>query len=417
MLARTLALLALLAPTLAHAEEAQQDDGPSLELPESDPADEWLLRGMQDERKSRPGTTIGGYGQLNANWQKAGPDTPVEGEASVRRLVVFLAHQFDERFRVYTELEWENAIAGAGNQGAVEVEQVYVDWKLLDETLQLRAGLLLVPMGIINQWHEPSVFHGVERPLVDQVIIPTTWRELGAGVFGESGIFRYEAYVVAAPDPTLLSRDGFSAARGLGALAKADGPAFTGRIEAEPALGLVFGASTFIGDMGGNGVFFDGDGDRVRLDLPIVGWSADARYRQHGWEARAMFAQFHMPENGTLLDVQREDGSPIFADPAGSGVPATRMEGGYVEVAYDVLRLLADTHQQLLPFVRLEMANTQAAMPEGFDADPRFNVQMATYGLTYRPITQVVFKTDFQIVDRERGDDEWLANAGVGFMF
>lgn len=406
------ALLASFAPLAAHAEE-----GPTLDLPARDPADEWLLRGMQDDRQAKPGTTIGGYGQLNANWQKIGPDAPVEGEATVRRLVVFLAHQFDERFRVYTELEWENAIAGTGNDGAVEVEQVFVDWSLLGNALQLRAGLLLVPMGIINQWHEPSVFHGVERPLVDQVVIPTTWRELGAGVFGESGIFRYELYLVTAPDPAQLSRDGFVAARGLGALAKADGPALAGRIEAEPVLGLVLGASTFVGDMGGNGIFFDADGDRVRLDLPILGWSADARYRQHGLEARVLFTQFHMPENGMLLQVRNEDGSPIFADPAGNGVPATRMDGGYVEVAYDVLRLLADTEQQLLPFVRLEMANTQAAMPDGWDADPRLNVQMATYGLTYRPIPQVVFKTDFQLVDRERGDDEWLANTGVGFMF
>jgi len=417
MFARTLALLALLAPSLALAEGDAPDDGPALDLPEKDPADEWLLRGMQQDRQSRPGTTLGGYGQLNANWEKVGPDGPVEGEASVRRLVVFLAHQFDERFRVYTELEWENAIAGDGNAGAVEVEQAFVDWKLVDETLQLRAGLLLVPMGIVNQWHEPSVFHGVERPLVDQVIIPTTWRELGAGIFGESGIFRYEAYVVTAPDPTRLSRDGFASARGLGALAKADGPAFAGRVEAEPLLGLVFGASAFLGDMGGNGLFYDADGDRVRLNLPIAGWAADARYRQHGWELRAMFTQFHMPENGTLLEVRNEDGSPIFADPQGAGVPATRMDGGYVEVAYDVLRLFADTHQQLLPFVRMEMANTQAAMPAGWKADPRFNLNIGTFGLTYRPIAQVVFKTDLQLVDRERGDDAWLANAGVGFMF
>ncbi len=93
------------------------------------------------------------------------------------------------------------------NRGEVELEQAYVDF-LLTRAFNIRAGMLLVPMGIINERHEPPVFQGVERPFVDTVIIPTTWFDGGAGVHGEIGRgLRYRAYVMAPLDATEFSAD------------------------------------------------------------------------------------------------------------------------------------------------------------------------------------------------------------------
>src|SRR5262249_3958364 len=151
--------------------------------------------------------------------------------------------------------------------------------------LGLRAGVVLVPMGIINQWHEPPIFNGVERPAVDQVIIPTTWREGGLGIFGQplEGV-RYELYLVSGLDPT-----GFSAAAGIRggrqsvSLATVNGLAVTGRVEVEPILGMVAGISGYFGNAGPNADLFDAAGHEVDPDIPVVGASADARIRREGF--------------------------------------------------------------------------------------------------------------------------------------
>lgn len=174
------------------------------------------LRGMQEARLSRK-TSVGGYGELHLNLFK-NDDDPARAVLDLHRLVLFIAHNFNDRLRFYTELELEHALVatagGVAIPGSFGVEQAFIDWRILtgtSEALYFRGGAILVPMGIINQWHEPPIFHGVERPLVDRVIIPTTWREGGVGVWGEpiEGL-RYEFYVMSG-----LDASGFTGANGL----------------------------------------------------------------------------------------------------------------------------------------------------------------------------------------------------------
>lgn len=379
--------------------------------------DEALVRGLQDERMEAPGTTVGGYAQIQANWLVVGAEGEPEGTASVRRLVLFVAHEFAGwklPMRAYAELEWENAIAGDGAPGTAEVEQAFVEWRVAGDTLSARAGLVIVPMGIINQWHEPPVFHGVDRPTFDQTILPSTWREIGVGVVGKPGIFRYELYAMSALDPTGFDDGGIVNGRTLGAASPVDALAGAGRIELEPRPGLVLGVSGYGSDAGGAADWYDASGAKLDLSLPVLGVSADTRFRGYGLEARVVGAYWALPESDDLMEAYKADGSPYFAATA-SAVP-TAMLGGYVEAAFNVLWFF-DTEQELLPFARLEHDDSQFAVPEGATANPLRTLDEGTFGLTWRPIGGVAVKADVQLRDRRYGDDELGWNVGIGYVF
>ena len=163
-------------------------------------------------------TQIGGYGQLDANYLRVGAGNPWEGSATVRRLVLFVSHDLSRwglPIDTAVELEWENAIACDGCVGSVEVEQAVLRWRLAGDPLTLEAGLILVPMGATNLRHEPPVFNGVSRPETEELVIPSTWRELGVGLSGQSGALGYALYAMTPLDPEELGADGVLGAGGL----------------------------------------------------------------------------------------------------------------------------------------------------------------------------------------------------------
>lgn len=380
-------------------------------------SDTELVRGLQSMRLRTPGTVIGSYGQFNLEY--AGPDDgPLVGNATVKRLVLFVSHHFSDSVRAYTEIEWENAVACSTCVGEVEIEQGFVDWDVLP-WLSIRAGLILVPMGIINQWHEPPVFHGVNRPSVDTWIIPTTWRELGAGVVGRFGeMWRYELYAMTSPDALKLGPLALRHASALGGNVPANGYMFSGRLEAEPLLGAVVGLSGVAGDMGDAVRFFNASHVRSRLTTPLFGAAFDGRWRRHGLEARVEAAAFWLPKAAALMGALRQDGSTLLPSPQEAGPVPSFLYGAYGEVAYDVLHPWGKTQQQLLPFLRVEGYDTQAAVPAGFSRLlARAGVEV-TAGLSYRPIWQLVFKADYQRLTATRtGAHETRVNAGMGYMF
>jgi len=410
--------------------EEEEPAGPVLVLPESqDPIEDSsaeaeseldAMRGLQEQRlrDSEDHTVIGGYGELHYNLA-----FPEDGESSagldLHRLVLFIAHSFGQDVRFYSELEIEHAFAGDGLPGEVGVEQAYVDWMFAGDRLGLRAGVVLVPMGTINQWHEPPIFHGVERPMVDKVVIPTTWREGGVGLFGEPAEgLRFEAYVMSGLDPL-----GFSASNGLRkgrqqvAKARADGLAFAGRLEYEPSLGWINGLSVYASLAGPNGgelsrvTGVDMAGDPVfesyDLDVPILGLSADTRLRKAGFEARALVAMFLLGDTEELAQASDEDGESLGVS------PSPTILGGYAEVAYDVLHT-ASTEQQLLPFARLEYYDTSFGHPT---LDGELATVDVVLGLSYRPIPQLVFKGDVGLRMPDQADRTTLVNLGAGWMF
>jgi hypothetical protein len=346
---------------------------------------------------------FGGYGEVHysrTDSDKEGAEP--EGEIDVHRFVLFFGHRFDDAWRFHSELELEHAFAGEGAPGEVELEQAYVEHGRADDAVRFRAGLVLVPFGIVNQFHEPPSFHGVERPRVDSIIIPTTWREAGVGVFGRVADISYEAYVLSG-----LNAAGFSADKGTrGGRTKvgeaaAGAPAFAARVAWEPAAGATIGASGYWGDAGKNVPGSGGD-----LSVGVLGIGADARYRAHGVEARALFAQFSLSGTDDLAASLGE---------AGPGVIGSVMRGGYAELGYDLLEPLGSDHE-LVPFVRYEAWDTTAEVADGA-ADPESGGNDLLLGATWRPIPQISFKADLTLRSLEEGESQQIFNLGLGYMF
>ena len=362
-------------------------------------------------------TQIGGYGQLDANYLRVGAGNPWEGSATVRRLVLFVSHDLSRwglPIDTAVELEWENAIACDGCVGSVEVEQAVLRWRLAGDPLTLEAGLILVPMGATNLRHEPPVFNGVSRPETEELVIPSTWRELGVGLSGQSGALGYALYAMTPLDPEELGADGVRGGRTNGGLSPATAVALTGRIEVEPVLGTVVALSAYGSDAGPAGDWYDGTGERLDLLVPVLGSALDARWSWRGLGARGLAVGWSMPESDDLMEARRADGS--LYHPEGGPVVPSALWGAYGEVSYNLL-YQTDSSQSLSAFARLEAYDLQARVPEGYEADPALSVHLGTFGLTYKPIQQVAFKADVQLRDRRYGLDELAVNAGLGWMF
>jgi hypothetical protein len=349
-------------------------------------------------------TTIGGYGEVHYT-NRSGRNTPAE--INFRRFVVYLAHTFDERLTFRSELEVEDAkIEGGSPGGEVALEQAFLDYRLSDR-VTLRSGLVLPPLGIINETHEPPTFNGVERPAFDHDVLPTTWRELGVGILGTLPVtegLSYRLYVVNGFKATGFSGDeGIRGGRQEGREASFANPSLTGRLEwARPGLkigGSFWYGGTTAGDtLLGNGTFA----------APVAIVSADARYDRGGLSMRGVVASIHIGDADTI--------NALYSSAVGS-----RIAGGYLEAAYNVLPLIASrTKQRLNAFVRHERYDTQADVPTGTARNPEFARRITTIGLTYKPTWNTAFKGDYEVrrtaAGGGLGEGETL-RLGIGYQF
>ncbi len=347
-------------------------------------------------------TTLGGYGEVHyANSSAAG----VPGRVNLARFVLFVGHRFNDRITLRSEVEVEDAkVAGGESGGEIALEQAYLDFRVGDQ-FTLRAGLLLLPIGIINEMHEPPTFNGVSRPTFSEVVLPSTWRDIGVGALGSvPGVpgLGYRAFIVNG-----LLAQGFDGASGIrggrqeGRDASFANPALTGRLEWSRA-GLKLGGSAYYGGSA-NGDSTLGTG---AFDAPITLIAADARYDIGAFAFRAEAANISVPDAGAI--------NSVF----GNGV-GKRIAGWYAEGAYNLLRVLAPASaHKLNGFVRYERFNTQASVPPGTALDGALARRITTVGLTYKPVWNVALKADYQFRrDRAHAAEDEVVALGVGYQF
>jgi hypothetical protein len=373
------------------------------EMPATNLPRETAIENPLGREPGTAGTAIGGYGELTLNAPSNAPAV-----VDLRRFVLFVGHNFTDRLRFYSEVEVEHAVSSADDQGEVEIEQAYLDG-LFSRRFNLRGGLILMPVGIINVYHEPPTFNGVDRPDVDLVVIPSTWREPGFGIFGELATgLNYQLYFVNG-----LNANGFSAEAGLaeghqeGQLAAARDFGAVGRLSYEPRLATVFGLSGY----------FATSGNSLRSvvgNVPVGLVELDGRTRMGGFSARAELAAAFIGEAGAL-NTALAAGSP---EQMAQVAVSSRLQGGYLEAAYDLLRFLSrPTEQSLTLFGRFDYANTQAKVPAGFTANLEFVRYAYTAGLVYRPIPEIALKADYRRHERGAGPG-WNELAGaITWMF
>jgi|SRR5579871_5457922 len=353
---------------------------------------------------AQSGTAIGGYGEivLNAPFGEVPP--ALDGTtADVRRLVLYVGHNFNERLRLYTEIEIEHAVSSASDRGEVEVEQAFVDY-VAWRPFNLRAGLIVMPVGIVNVYHEPPTFNGVDRPDTDLRVIPSTWREIGAGAFGAIGPLRYQAYAVTGFAARGFTVEGLRDGHQEGQLARAHDWGVVARVDWTPFAGADVGASFYRcnssqGDPG------------IASDVPVTIVEADARLAWRGLHARAELANVWIVGTQALNAVVFPTGNEA------DGPVARQLRGGYLELGYDLLHpFRLRGNPSLVAFGRYERTDTQAEVLDRAPSPGR-DRQAFTVGLTLRPIAEIAVKVDYQRRTADPSSAWNQINVGLGFMY
>lgn len=341
--------------------------------------------------------TLGGYGELHYN------DFSNSTKASTvdfHRFVLFFAYEFNDWIKFDSEVEIEHALSGDGAPGEVELEQAFVDFHI-SERVNVRAGLMLIPLGIINETHEPPSFYGVERPDVDKLIVPTTWWEAGAGVYGRLGRgVGYKLYLVSTPDASgFTASSGIRSGRQKVAKAKAEDFGVAGRLEYTDVPGLKLGGSFFTGSTG--------QGDPAIGDAALRILEADVQYTYASFDLRALYATIDLDDADAIKAATGED-------------VGEKMFGWYVEAAWRFLgHLKPGSDHEMAVFARYSHYDTQDELPTGSAASGANDVEVVTVGLDYKPAPNVVVKLDWQ--DRSNNDPLTEAadqfNLGLGYAF
>lgn len=347
------------------------------------------------------GATIwGGYGEINYNGRTITEDNTADNnrQMDLRRFVIFLGYKFNDDLRFYSEFEVEHAVASKDDNGEVELEQAFIDYRL-NGAANLKAGLMLIPLGILNETHEPPTFYGVERNFVETLIIPSTWREGGVGVYGEVGHgLRYDVGITTGFDAGKLDNPntGIASAHQELQFANANDLSVYGALNYLGIPGLRLGGGVFTGDTGQDGAsnpLLKGVAARLLL------WDLHGQYRTGNLDLQAVYAK------GTLGDADKVSIAQGIAAPKA-------FFGWYGQAAYHVWRK-GDT--DIAPFIRYEHFNTQEAVANGFTANPLNNETVGTAGINFWIHPQVVFKADYQKFKTDSGKDRF--NLGVGYMF
>ncbi len=340
---------------------------------------------------------IGGYGQIDGNFN-LDDDNKMNsnGKLDVHRLVTFLGYKFSDKVTFVSEVEYEHIVE-------LYVEQVFLDYKIKDN-MSLQAGLMLIPMGIQNLYHEPPTFNGVERTNEYKYIVPTTWREIGVGLSGrlDEQSLNYQLMVVNGP----LGYDNgvakFSGSKGIrsgrqkGAEAIVSDFDFAGRVSYYGMLGWNFGASFYQG----NSETTDFEADSTQVGVTMMG--IDARFNNGAFQARGQY---------TFADLEN---TAEYNAKTSSDV-GSKLLGYYVEAGYNLLE--GKSENELIAFARYENYNTHEET-DGFDANLAYDRTDKTFGLTYKLNKGAAFKADYQLKSNEASTDETKHfNLGVAVWF
>jgi len=328
--------------------------------------------------------SIGGYGKMDYI-RSLDKDSGSEAKLDLYRAIFYVGYQFSDDIKFVSELEWEHG--GREKTGGYGiVEQAYLDFRL-NHLANLKLGHLIVPVGMVNLYHEPIFFNAVNRPEVEKYIIPSTWHENGAMLYGDINGFAYQVGAVA----------GLNAGNGTdirhmrqnGQKSKADDLGMVARLDYKGVPGLLVGGSFYVGDAAQGEDAFDG----VSTTIAEV----HAGYNIAGFDIRALYA------------INEIDGASKVAAKHEKSASAEGF-GYYVNASYDV-------NQWFTPFVRYENYNKNDVKYDkdgvkGSDED----ITNTVIGLNYMPTKNVVIKADYMIRDNKGTDDNRI-EIGTGYVF
>ncbi len=355
------------------------------------------------EVQSTPATIFGAYGEVNYNRPSKNASA---AQADVRRAVIGIEHRFDQKTKMVAEFEWEHAIVSADDKGESEVEQLYVE-REFGNGLRSKVGLYLIPMGLLNANHEPTAYYGVERNFVETAIIPSTWREVGVSLSGDTaGGLSWDTGITTGFDLGKWDAAGSDGRESpLGSIHQEGQQAKSRDLSVHAALnwrgvpGLLVGGSIFTGKAGHKADGFTANDARITMvDL-------HTRYTPGRWDLSALYARGQISNTEALNETLAGNPTPV----------PKSFAGWYTQAAY---RLLQVGDYTLSPFARYEQFNTAksyAAVPQGLGVDPSPTEKVSTVGANLKVGEGVVLKADYQWFKEDKSRDR--LNLGMGFSY
>ena len=348
------------------------------------------------------GATVGGYGDATVNVPL---DRSAPAIADLAHTVLFFGFNFTDHIRYFSEIEWEHAFTSNEQRGEIAVEQMLIDFTVR-RWFNVRAGMSIVPINLVNLYHEPSTFNGVARPDADLYIIPSTWKQLMVGFYGALGTLRYQIYLTPG-----MRAEGFSAATGLrggvqGNLPEVHDIGVTGRLDWAPILGTNLGLSGYFARAG------QGDPNLDKLSVAVGAF--DAQYNRAGLLARAQISYVY-------IDGVEQLNAVLFRINPAAGPVSRQLLGGYLEVGYDLLHpLRLRSGMQLLAFFRYDRSDTQLDVPVALSGarQPGFDRSAYVAGLTFKPIFEIAVKADYTYRHSEvAGSGTQLLDFALAYQF
>lgn len=360
--------------------------------------------------------SIGSYGEAHYN-------APVvenkfsNGTVDLHRVILFMGYKFNQNLQFFTEIEFEHI-------KEVYVEQAYIDYSV-NSAFNVKAGVILIPMGYVNEFHEPTLFNGVERSSVDKYIIPSTWSEVGFGFHGllRKANLKYQIYAVNGfngydgSEAKISGANGLRSSRQKGAEASMRFPSVTGKLTFFGLNGLRMGLSGYYGMT--ETKKYDGldrtneeailSADSTRLEVGMI--ALNATYNIGGFQFMAVGNYTSLGNNGEYNE--------YMTDHHGSNPDvAKEVFGYYGEIAYRWKLKKATEYPQLIPFVRYENYDTQHTVGREMTDNANYHKEVLTGGLGFQITPGTIVKADYQWIKSEANPKPTgLFNLGFGYWF
>ena len=324
-----------------------------------------------------PKTSLGGYGEMHYDMEANDGD----GKLDFHRFIFYIKHQFSPEWSMMSEIEVEHNMVGSeealGYEGGyLAMEQAHLNY--WNGNWGWKGGVLLVPAGITNEYHEPPTFMSVERPEYSKYIIPTTWFDNGFAFYGAMGDFNWNLTMTGDLDGDAIS-NGIRSARMKGHYSKASSWTKTLQFSWAGMEGLKLGGSMTMNDAPraddaeGNAV------DPVGVSLTEF----NGTYSANNIYARMEYGMIDYTNNPDAIESS---------------------SGYYLDLGYDIANLIGcDDDTNLYLWMR------NSAYSRNDNDDPK---EISLFGVTYKPMNNISFKFE----TGTSGDDD-VMRVGLGYMF
>lgn len=336
--------------------------------------------------KSNSNLSIGGYGEIVYTKTEEGEKDTVGSDPVFdnKRFILYVGYNFSPKWKLVSEIEVEHA-------NEIYTEQAYLEYETSD-AMSVRLGTLLIPMGHLNMTHEPTTFLGAQRTQVESRIIPSTWRENGAGIYGKKDKYEYYFYYVTGLIANATkSEEGVRKGRQKGSKSNASKGAFVARFDYKVKSNIELGASIYSGKLNGT--------------------TSDVAHNVYDIHYKGQFGALYT--RALITELTLSNTEDLNAELTAKY--AEKMNGHYIEVGYDVMH--GKSEWKVIPFLRYEAIDTHAKVADGTTEDKSQDQVHQTIGVTLKPLENIALKADYTKSTNEAktATDSW--NLGVGWNF